>query len=348
MTDFWQIVSTHPSHTDYHLFEDVIKNVYDEGSQRFILGHEPSAEHLISCHVLLRNDMPVGRYAYYENPKLVLNEKKTAMIGSYECIDIDEASERLLKHSINLSKIRSCSELIGPMEGSTWQTYRFSVHNDHPNFFMEPYHHTYYNRQFVNAGFKPIAHYYSNLDRNIAFEDDEIASMEHEYNIKGATIRTLNMEQIEKDLSAIARLSIEGFANNYLYTPISVADFVKKYKRLSSYFDPELIWIIEDNLNEIHAFIFAVKDHFDPSEKTLIIKSLVRKKDSPFKGVGKFLSAKLYQIAKARGYNKMIHALMIEDNASRKISERMAVDHYKSYLLYGISIEEQLDNSSSL
>ncbi len=344
----WTFIATLPGQKEYTLFEEVIKNIYSEGSPRFVLGHEPSSEYLVVCYILLLDDKPIGRYAFYDNPSLINNGQKLACIGSYECMNSEEASRILLEHAIQEANKQSYEELIGPMEGSTWQSYRFSEHNDQPNFFMEPYHHAYYNQQFLNAGFRPIARYFSNLDKQLNFDENELAAMETSYLRDGATIRKLDIHRLSEDLTAIAKLSIDGFSQNFLYSPISIDDFVNKYEGFSSYFDPELVWIIEDKDQRINAFIFAIKDFFDPSNKTVIIKSMVRLKDSPFKAVGKFLSAKINLIAKQKGYGKVIHALMIEDNASRKISEKMDIEHFKSYVLYAKNIENDNHKSTML
>jgi L-amino acid N-acyltransferase YncA len=98
------------------------------------------------------------------------------------------------------------------------------------------------------------------------------------------------------------------------------------------------VLIAEDQKGEVHAFIFCIKDIYDSTNSTLIVKSVVRKKSSPFKGIATYLYAKIIEMAKKGGYTKIIHALMINDNASHKISKTQTGQSYKSYSLFGFKI----------
>jgi hypothetical protein len=95
-----------------------------------------------------------------------------------------------------------------------------------------------------------------------------------------------------------------------------------------------LIWIVEDEKGEIHALSFSIKDYLNRDKETLIIKSLARRTQTPFRGIGTYLIHKTYQLAKSEGYDNIIHALMLQDNTSVNISEKYDGEDYKSYTLY--------------
>jgi hypothetical protein len=337
MRDF-KIIRTVPGNAQYTLFERLPARIYDPTSIRFKLGNDPISTHLEACYLLSEGNEPIGRFAFYENPELKYENQGAASIGSYECIDDLEASEYLILYARELAKSKGYAWLVGPMEGSTWNNYRFSKNNQHPNFFMEPYHHTYYNQQFLNVGFEEIADYYSNRDQTLDFDREELNNFEKRCLDMGAVFRKLNMDDLMNDLTKIALLSLDGFANNFLYTPIAVEEFVEKYEKLKHFFNPDLVWIVEDLRGEMQAFVFAIKDYMDPSNETLIVKSMVRRKSSPFRGVGSYLAGKIVQIAKEAGYKKVVHALMIRDNVSMQISKKYTGDAYKSYALYGLKL----------
>jgi len=65
---------------------------------------------------------------------------------------------------------------------------------------------------------------------------------------------------------------------------------------------------------------------------------VVRKKDASVKHVGAYLAQKVNIIAKQKGYKKVIHAFMIDTNASNKISAQQSASTYKKYTLYGKQI----------
>ncbi len=332
----YQFLKTLPGKSLYHLFEQLAHDLYLKGSARFKLGHDPVDAYLEGCYTLLKQGKPVGRFAFYENPSLEYQGQAAACIGSYECIPDQEASNILLKKAKDLAAQKKYQWLIGPMEGSTTNPYRFSQNNQSANFFMEPYHHIYYNKQFQNAGFQSIAEYFSNQTHSLQYSSSKTEALERDFIQKGATFRNINLMDLEVDLRKIATLSQEAFANNFLYTPIQVEEFISKYKKHSPLFDPRLIWIVEDQQKEIQAFLFAIKDYCDPNQETLIIKSMARKKNACFKGIGSILSKKVYQAAKELGYKKVIHAFIYQDNNSLALSKKFAGSPYKSYALYGL------------
>lgn len=334
----YKIIKTQLKDINYKLFEDIPKKLYKKDSQRFVLGFEPVETHLEACYVLLKDKEPVGRFSFYENSELKYKDKPAASIGSYECINDAEASKALLNYAISLAKSKNYKWLLGPMEGSTWNNYRFSNQNDYQNFFLEPYHHLYYNNQFVDNGFSVISKYFSNLDTALLFDEKKNIDLGKYFIEKGLVLRSLDVDNFEEDLFKIGELSNKAFSANFLYTPIKVDEFVKKYKNLGNLFSPKLIWIAEDQQGDIQAFIFAVEDYNDTSGKTVIIKSVARLKSSIFKGIGSYLSGKVIQLSKKMGYTRIIHAFMIADNNSVQMSEEYVVNTFKHYALYGKKI----------
>jgi len=335
MSDF-NTTHTLPGDENFHLFEQLPSKLYD----KFVLSriNKPEKQHLKQCVLVIKNKVPVARAAFYINPNLKYNNAKTACIGSYECIDDQETSGRLFDAIKKLAKQHKVQWLIGPMEGSTWSNYRFSTHHNAPDFFMEPHHHLYYNDHFTKAGFNAIANYLSSLDETLFYDLESIQEIEHNYLEKGLTLRNLNLDDFGNELQKIGKFSIDQFSSNFLYSPIQPNDFVEKYKPLKAFFNPQFIKVLENKNGEIQAFIFAIKDHLDSSNETLIIKSVVRKKDASIKHVGAYLAQKINYLAKKSGYNKVIHAFMIDTNASHKISTQQSASTYKAYALYGMKI----------
>jgi len=331
----YKFIKSLPGEPKHKAFDKFPQQIYDADSPRFKLGNDPVNQHLEGCYTMYLNKETVGRFSLYENPELNYEGKRSAAIGSYECINDLEVSKALLDHAKSIMQIKGYIWIIGPIEGSTWNNYRFSDNNDYPNFFLEPYHHSYYQQQFINAGFQVIAKYYSNLVDSVELDLEKLAEYEKHYAAQGAVFRKMNLNDFTDELKQIATLSLEGFSNNFLYTPISVNDFVSKYSKLEQLIDPELIWIVEDSTGEIHAFVFCIKDYLDSTNNTLILKSIVRKKSSSFKGIGSYLANKTIAMAKDGGYTKIIHAFMITDNNSVQLSKKHAANHYKNYSLFG-------------
>lgn len=334
----YHLIKTLPGEPNFNLFEQLPATLYPTDSPRFLLGHDPVATHLEGCYVLLNGKQPVGRFAFYDNPELTYQGKPAGCVGSYECIQDPIVSQILLHHVKLIASEKDYAWVIGPMEGSTWNTYRFCKQNDEPSFFTEPYHHDYYNQQFHDAGFVTIAEYQSNVDQTLQFEAAPLLAYEQTCEAQGVTFRALNFDDLETDLLKIARFSLEAFASNFLFTPTQPEGVVARYLKLKHLFDPDLIQLVEDAKGNLQAFTFSVQDHFDPSGKTIIIKSMARKADSTIRGLGHYLAKKTSLIAKKKGFSRVIHALMRNENCSRTFSEQYGGGRYKSYALYATAV----------
>ncbi len=331
---FREIISTFPGDARYPLFETTVKVLYPEDSPRFRSGNDPAKQWLEGCFVLLKDGEPKGRFAWYENPQLILDGKTIGMIGSYECSDDPDDAKFLLDHAVSLSRNRKHAFIVGPMEGSTWNNYRFTESGEAPPFFMEPYHHAYYAEQFRTFGFTPLAHYVSRLDVGLNTDLTELENLEKSLLAQGANIRHPDLSHADEEFLRLAHFNNEAFQDNFLFSPIPPKEFVGKYVPYVSYFDPELIIIVENQKGEIEALSFSLPDHFDPEKKTFIVKTLVRKKDSPFRGIGRYLSMKTYAIARKKGYQRAIHAFMIRENHSVGISGDFAGEDFKHHTLF--------------
>ena len=331
-----RILKTLPGADNFSLFEDFPKQIYNENSPRFMQGNDTVETYLEGCYVIFKSDAVVGRFAFYENPLLEYKNEKVCTIGSFECVNDNIVSQYLLTSAANIARSKGYKRIIGPMEGSTWNSYRFSLHNEYSNFFMETYHHDYYPNQFENFGFKSMANYISVLDQLDSSDDlkENLDEIENGFKKQGALIRNLDLGNLENELYKIAKFNNEAFKDNFLFTPMVEKDFVEKYIKYKQYLNPELIWIVEDENQSIHALSFSIKDFLNTTEESIIVKSLARRKDSKFKGIGLFLATKTRQLAKINGCKSLIHAFILENNASVNISKKFNTDSYKSYSLY--------------
>ena len=334
-----KIIACKPGESNFRLFNKLTEDLYPENSLRFKSGNEPETKYLVSCYVLVLGKKPKARYAIYNNPDLYYKGKKAISIGSYECVKDNYISKIILNHAKEKARELGAEILIGPMEGSTWANYRFSLDNDTSNFFLEPYHNIYYNKQFVNFGFKKIEDYYSNYNKTISFDDDFIKTTENNFNKKGLYIRNMKSDLFEDELYKIGTFTIEVFKKNILYSPLKPAEFVEKYKNFKDYLLPELVFIAEDSKKEIHGIFYGIPNYLNPESKTIIIKTIARKMETPFKkDLINLLMHKFSKQSIESGFKNEVHAFIHQDNASGNVSKRYSGKDFKSYALYAYSI----------
>ena len=323
-----------PGDSDFHLFEALPKRLYPAGSIRHKQHDAVSSDFLTACYIAVEDDEVKARAAVYTNPDLVYNGLSTRCIGNYECVDDPAVAASFLTHLERETAAPKCF-LLGPMNGSTWENYRFSLDHDSPNFFLEPYHHLYYNAHFREAGMEPIAGYGSSMDRRLSFDFTDVTDREQELLAKGMTIRPIDMERFEAELEKLYTFITTAFKDNFLYSPISRERFFRKYREAAAIIHPEYVLIAEDRHSGIVGFIFCYDDLFNTSEKSIVIKTLARHPSDEWRGLGQVLGNRIVRLAKQRGYASQIHAFMINEGASTFTPEKFKGNLYKNYVLYG-------------
>jgi len=290
-------------------------------------------EHFHSAYVMKQKDRVVGRFALYVNPALKYAGQPTITIGSYACVNDSYIASQLLKRAEDLSSELGYNYIIGPMNGSTWQTHRFTYKSTGRKFCLDLSNPDYYNSQFSKGGYDIIGRYYSTMDKT--FDDRPTSLTDAHWKSKGLTIRNIRMNELEIELERIATFSNDAFSDNFLFTPIATRHFVEKYIKLAGIMDPQHIWICEDRSGVMQAILFAIPDF--QNSKQLVVKTGAVRKGSPCRGITTYIFRKITQTAKEAGYTSVVHAFMHEENLSFKTSKYHG-HPVQEYLLYGKKI----------
>jgi len=330
-----EVIETIPSDDHFQLFEAAPGNIYPQDSLRLKQKDGLNLEFLVVCLVVLEREVPIARVAVYYNPNLRYKNDVTACLGNYECIDDSKAATLLLTTA--LMKIRQINlpYVIGPMNGSTWDNYRFSSNNDYPNFLLEPYHHTFYNDQFKEIGFEEIALYSSRMDKEMNFNDPAILQREKELSDAGVRIRPIDLTDFERELKRLYPFVKNAFQSNFLYSPIEWESFSIKYLEAKSIIDPAYVLIAEDDKQNLIGFLFAYQNRYNQTEKELVVKTIARSNDKQWTSLGHVMGNQVVETAKKNGFTAVIQAFMIQEGTSTAISHNFNGTDYKSYTLYG-------------
>lgn len=255
---------------------------------------------------------------------------QVGLVGHYASAD-DDAARALLSAALDRLRTEGCTIAIGPMDGSTWFSYRFVTGgSDRTPFFLEPEHPAPYPDQFVAAGFAPLTHYFS-------ADVPELDTKSPGPPPVGVSVRSLSLDQREKELARLYDLVRQSFAENVLYRPISEERFGHLYGRLLSSVDPSLVRLAETANGNLVGVAFLVPDRRmaerGAAVDTVIAKTLAVRPDVAGQGLGRWLLAEAQWRARQQGYTCGIHALMQEDNRSRRISQHYG-DPFRRYTLF--------------
>jgi GNAT superfamily N-acetyltransferase len=239
---------------------------------------------------------------------------------------LEEAAARLAKEG--------CTLAVGPMDGNTWRRYRLvTERGEERPFLMEPDHPADWPRQWDEAGFTPLATYFSALGTDLAKEDAQVSRAGERLRAAGITVRALRAEDYEEELRRIYEVSARAFTDNYLYTPLPEAEFVAQYAAVRERVRADLVLLAEMS-GEPVGYVFAIPDWLrGPATDTVIVKTLAALPGRQTAGLGAWLLQLVQQRAHGLGFRRVIHALMHESNNSLNLSRRYA-EPFRRYTLY--------------
>ena len=262
------------------------------------------------------------------------------LIGHYAAFDAD-TGRALLEQASDWHRSEGCERVIGPMDGSTWHPYRLlTERGTEPVFFLEPDNPDDWPRHFADAGFAPLATYVSALNSDLHQFDPRSDRRRSGLEQNGITIRTIDAERFALDLAAIHELSLAAFADNFLFSPISLEAFVASYIPIRPLLVPELVLLAEQR-GQLVGFIFAIPDLMESARgeprRTVVLKSLAVHPSCAGIGLGGLLVDDCQRAASKLGFERAIHALMHETNLSRRISARYGTV-IRRYTLYEKSL----------
>jgi hypothetical protein len=316
-------------------FHSIIDDLYDNDLHRRSKTCKGD-DSLIFTIKVCNKDKLNGRIAIYHNPVLS-RSNNTWVLGQYEAINDDKVVNLIFDKIEKLAKLYNVTTLIGPMNGSTWFNYRLPQ-SSNQLFFTEEASKDYYKEHFNKVGFSPIASYFSAKDTGINYTlgiDDLI----EKFYKKGLTIRNINLDDFENELTRLYLLISESFKKNKFYSPIAYQVFLNKYLSLKSIINPNYFLIAEDENKNIIGFFMCLHDFYNQKEKTLIAKTIARSPLKEWAGLGSVLSESIMIRAKKDGYQSIIHAFMQDENHSTNLSNKTTHNIINKYHLYEKSLK---------
>ncbi|MEM7374226.1 MAG: hypothetical protein AAF587_36870 [Bacteroidota bacterium] len=340
----YTFLETQPGETNYQLFTSVPSQVYPYYKRQLAQKNEVNSEFLVKCLVLLKDGQAVGRVGIYDNPSLQYKDHRIGGIGNYECIEDMEASRVLLNKAVMELTALGVEYILGPINGSTWDDYSFITHHAHPNFFLEPFNPVYYNAQFQAFGFELAANRVSSIDRNLEGRYSSVEEKELQLAKTGVTFRSIRLEAYEEELEAIYPFMMESFRTHQFFSPIQKETFLAKFRPFRDLIDPDFVLIAEDQTEKMVGLFFCIQDFLNLEEKCLVSKTVARASGEAWRGLGDVMLSRMYERARNKGFQAMIYAFMNPAFNSR-LSAEYAGETYKTYALYGLSVQKAVKPS---
>ncbi|BBM42530.1 hypothetical protein JCM16777_0779 [Leptotrichia wadei] len=271
------------------------------------------------------------------------NGRKTSYIGNVNIHEKYRKNEdKLFNKVFKELKKKGIKTIIGPLNGTTWNTYRYVTDKrNHPPFLMEPFNEEYYVELFKKIGFEPLAYYISTIMENMnpvqrGHLSKKIEKLKKFDYYKDTTVKSAENNDLITVLNKVYDLTIEAFKNNFLYSELDREIFLKIYmnyedKIVKKFF--KMLYLKD----ELIGYVFGIPDYAELEYKgkieTMILKTIAISPQYNGKGMGYILIDELVKEAEKSGYKNVIYALMYEKNISKNIGLLLG-DELRRYTLF--------------
>ena len=298
-------------------------NISQEESQKIMI-ERPS-------EIVIFNDesnIVIGSLHLWHN-RPDYNGRKTSYIGN---VNIHEKyrknEEQLFNKVFEELKKEGIEIIIGPLNGTTWNTYRYVTEKgSRRQFLLEPWNEDYSVSLFEKLGFKPLAGYISTVmegmdsdgRRNLNKKIEKLKKFDYYKDIK---VESAENKDLLTVLNKVYDLTVEAFKNNFLYSELEREIFLKMYmsyedKIIKKFF--KMLYLGD----ELIGYVFGIPDYAELGYKgkidTIILKTIAVSPEYNGKGMGYILINSLIEEAEKEGYENVIYALMHESNVSKNI-----------------------------
>lgn len=298
-----------------------------------------SGEEFLYCRLeVVAKKLIQAKISLFLNPYHKIDERQALTIGEFECVEDYEVFKFLMDEVLLEASKLECSFLLGPMDGSTWNTYRLVTSPQEDPFLLELVTPGYYIDLFRNYGFETYASYLSTKTNVLVDNWDKLEGRFETFKKIGVVFEPFDKENAIHEFKAIGELCLTAFADNILYSPINIDVFVKKMMLLLPLINPRYT-IVAKHKSKTVGFIFCYQDINDKKEKTIVVKTLARDFASAYKGIGSLLASIAMRNAIADGFINGIHALMNNANTSTYISSSFKSKFLRSYELMIYKVE---------
>ncbi len=266
---------------------------------------------------------------YLEGPKW--NKKPAATFGNFT-VKTNAAGREILIEAIEFVRANGITQIIGPMNGDTWHSYRFVTESDDSApYLLEPKNRPEEVEIFKSAGFVEISKYFSARVALINTTKNTLAQSEN------LTVEAWDGSNPEELFAQVYELSSQAFSKNAFYKPIAEDEFMKMYLPMVPMMKRELIFFVRDETESLVGFLFGIPNYSQgPQTKTVILKTYA----SLVRGAGQLLAHSFHKAAFECGYNTAIHALIHDDNQSAQRSALEGATVFRRYGLFGLKLHE--------
>lgn len=242
---------------------------YPNGIPRFLTSEihrfEPKHNHFLriggflEAFLFLENGKTLGRVAAMIHPEY----PERGLVGLFDCVNDNRVACALLDAAKDCLRSHQCNSMVGPIDFSIFQSYRFMTQGfDQETFVGEPRNPSYYPQLFEHYGFVPN-HTWVSWELDAQGMDAYLAKNEIHLDTflkLGYTFKQFRIRNASRLMRQTYRLLIESYRVFPFFTHISESDFLQEFERMPTLMDPECSTFGYTPTNELYGFNIVVKD----------------------------------------------------------------------------------------
>lgn len=234
-------------------------------------------------------------------------------------------------------RAEGCALALGPLDGTSWGTYRLVADaGEAPPFLLDVDTPPAWPAAFADAGFSAVARYTST--------EGPIAPDAAPTPVPGVTLRPLDLRDLDGEAERLYPLVDAAFSGSPAFVPLPPGGFRAHLHALAPLVVPGLALVATtDDRPEVPVgFVFAYPD-IRPNARadTLVLKTLAVAPAWAGRGVGRWLADAVEARGAALGMTRVVHALMLDQNTSRRMSGHRATHVRRRYALLGRTLDGQ-------
>lgn len=249
---------------------------------------------------------PAGHISAFLDDRL---PKAVGLIGYFECSDDSGAAALLFDRACAHLSESGIRNVRGPVNFTTWQTFRVSFPENAPPFFTEPFTRGYYRNLFRQNGFTV-----SQSNISAAFPIDGTEFSRHEQHLLRLQQEGMMFETMSRSgpdmLQDIYRLTGTIFADTWSFVPVTLHEFIYFSEGIVPLLDGDFIFLVRGRDRTPAAFCFCAPDRYATGQQRLVIKTLGVAAGYRGRGIAKALLFLVHRTAQKRGFTEMIASTM--------------------------------------
>ncbi|AZR73611.1 hypothetical protein BBF96_09550 [Anoxybacter fermentans] len=297
-----------------------------------------------------RNNQIVGRIAACINPAYNdLWNQKVGFIGFFECIDDQKVANKLFDSAIQWIKNKGMKEVYGPFNLTSNDVVGIMIKgfNRVPTCAL-PYNPEYYQKLFENYGFEKIRDTYelkTNIINFLTACDKKKKMIQHLLDNPDITVRPLNRDNFEEEVSKIRKVFNISFASHWGFCPVAEDEFLEMMKYYCYNYIPEDLFLIVEDKGKIVGFAFFnvdynqkkhAKRHGYEGKITHVKEYIVGVlPEYQKKGFGKLLIISLGEQLKNHDFTEVSVSWIVEDNVkSLGLFRGLGFEDYSLFRVY--------------